>query len=68
MNEWQPTMSFKHAADPDEKLAIYPAILVWLKARGARWQDEINGVLAFYIDTIEHPASEPEPPTPSGPP
>ena len=31
------------------------------------WQDEINGVLEFYIDTIEHPASEPEPPKPNGP-
>jgi len=67
MNEWKPASSFARAADPDEKLAIDPAILAWFKARGAGWQEELNGVLSFYIDTIEHPASEPEPPTPSGP-
>jgi uncharacterized protein (DUF4415 family) len=68
MNESKPASSFKQAADPDEKLAIDPDILAWFKARGAGWQDEINGVLAFYRDTIEHPASEPEPQKPSGPP
>jgi hypothetical protein len=52
---------------PDEKLAIAPDILAWFKARGAGWQDEINGVLEFYIDTVEHPASETEPPIPDGP-
>ena len=67
MNESQPTSSLKQAAESDEKLAIDPAILAWFKARGVGWQDEINGVLEFYIDTIEHPASEPEPSTPSGP-
>ena len=67
MNEWNPPASFKQAAEPDEKLAIDPDILAWFKARGAGWQDEINGVLEFYIDTIEHPASEPEPPKPNGP-
>jgi uncharacterized protein (DUF4415 family) len=67
MNEWQPASSFKQAADPDEKLEIEPAILAWFKARGAGWQEELNGVLEFYIHTAEHPASEPEPPTPSGP-
>ena len=66
MNEWQPTSSFKQAADPDEKLAIDPAILAWFKARGAGWQNEINGILEFYIHTVEHPASEPEPLIPDG--
>jgi uncharacterized protein (DUF4415 family) len=68
MNESEPASSFKQAAEPEEKLAIDRAILAWFKARGAGWQDEINGVLAFYKDTIEHPASEPEPQKPSGPP
>jgi uncharacterized protein (DUF4415 family) len=67
MNEWQPTASFKQAAEPDEKLAIDRAILAWFKARGAGWQEELNGVLEFYIHTAEHPASKPEPPTPSDP-
>ena len=67
MNEWNPASSFKEAAQPDEQLAIDPAILAWFKARGTGWQNEINGVLAFYMDTIEHPASEPEPQTPSAP-
>jgi uncharacterized protein (DUF4415 family) len=67
MNEWNPLASFRQAAAPDEKLAISPDILAWFKARGAGWQDEINGVLAFHKDTIEHPASEPEPQKPSGP-
>jgi uncharacterized protein (DUF4415 family) len=67
MNEWQPTSSFKQAADPEEKLDIDPVILAWFKARGAGWQEELNGVLEFYIHTAEHPASEPEPPTPSSP-
>jgi hypothetical protein len=40
MNEWQPTSSFKQAADPEEKLDIDPAILAWFKARGAGWQEE----------------------------
>jgi uncharacterized protein (DUF4415 family) len=51
MNEWNPPASLKQAAEPDEKLAIDPDILAWFKARGAGWQDEINGVLAFYKDT-----------------
>lgn len=67
MNEWQPTSSFKQAANPDEQLEIEPAILAWFKARGTGWQEELNGILAFYIDTVEHPASEPDPPTPTGP-
>jgi uncharacterized protein (DUF4415 family) len=67
MNEWQPTSSFKQATDPEEKLDIEPSILAWFKARGAGWQEELNGVLEFYIHTAEHPASEPEPPTPSTP-
>lgn len=67
MNERQPTASFKQAAEPDEKLDIDPAILTWFKARGAGWQQELNGVLEFYIHTAEHPASELEPPIPDGP-
>lgn len=63
MDECSPVSSFQQAAEPDEKLAIDPAILAWFKARGTGWQDEINGVLAFYIDTVEHSASEPGPPT-----
>lgn len=67
MNEWNPASSFKKASESDEKLSIDPAILAWFKARGTGWQEEINGVLEFYIHTIEHPASEPEPPKQSGP-
>jgi uncharacterized protein (DUF4415 family) len=67
MNESKPESSFKQAADPEEKLEIEPAILAWFKARGAGWQEELNGVLEFYIHTAEHPASEPEPPFPDGP-
>jgi uncharacterized protein (DUF4415 family) len=67
MNEWQPTSSFKRAAAPEEKLEIEPSILAWFKARGAGWQEELNGVLEFYIHTAEHPASEPESPAPSSP-
>jgi uncharacterized protein (DUF4415 family) len=47
MNESKPASSFKQAAEGDETLAIDPDILAWFKARGAGWQDEINGVLAF---------------------
>jgi uncharacterized protein (DUF4415 family) len=67
MNEWQPTSSFKQAVAPDEKLEIEPSILAWFKARGAGWQEELNGVLEFYIHTVEHPASAPEPGSPDGP-
>jgi uncharacterized protein (DUF4415 family) len=67
MNERSPASSFEQAAKPDETLAIDPAILAWFKARGVGWQNEINGVLSFYIDTVEHPASDPAP-TPAGPP
>jgi BrnA antitoxin of type II toxin-antitoxin system len=67
MNELNPASSFKEAAQPNEHLSIDRAILAWFKARGTGWQNEINGVLAFYIETAEHPASEPEPLTPSAP-
>jgi uncharacterized protein (DUF4415 family) len=66
MNELNPASSFKEAAQPNEHLSIDRAILAWFKARGTGWQDELNGVLVFYIDTIEHPASELEPGIPSG--
>ena len=62
MNEFKPVISFKEVAEHGEKLAIAPDILAWFMARGRGWQHEMNGVLEFYIDTIEHPASEPEPP------
>lgn len=58
MNEWSPASSFEQAAKPHETLEIDPAILAWFKARGAGWQNEINGVLSFYINTVEHPASD----------
>ena len=52
MNQSNPASSFKQAAEPDEKLAIDPDILAWFKARGAGWQDEINGILrAFGLGT-----------------
>jgi hypothetical protein len=54
-------------ATPHEKLEIDPVILAWFRARGRGWQDELNGVLGFYIDTAEHPASEPAPPISGGP-
>jgi uncharacterized protein (DUF4415 family) len=54
MSEWNPPASFKQAAEPDEKLEIEPAILAWFKARGEGWQEELNGVLEFYIHTAEH--------------
>jgi hypothetical protein len=41
-------------------------LIYWHGSAG--WKDEINGVLEFYIHTAEHPASEPVPPKPSGPP
>jgi hypothetical protein len=47
--------------------AVSESILAWFKARGAGWQEELNGVLEFYIHTVEHPASEPEPPIQRGP-
>jgi hypothetical protein len=37
MKEWQPTSSFKQAADHEEKLEVEPSILAWFKARGAGW-------------------------------
>jgi len=36
------------------------AILAWFKERGASWQQEIEGVLDFYIYSVEHPASVPD--------
>jgi hypothetical protein len=54
-------------ATPHEKLEIDHLILAWFRARGRGWQDEITGVLEFYIETIEHPASEPAPPTRGAP-
>lgn len=67
MEGCDPTLSFTQAAAPDETLEIDPSILAWFKARGAGWQNEINGVLGFYIDTVDHPASDPAPTMPGGP-
>jgi uncharacterized protein (DUF4415 family) len=66
MNDYTPASSFKNAAEPKEKLEIDHAILAWFKERGASWQQEIEGVLDFYIHTVEQPASVPdhEPPGP----
>jgi uncharacterized protein (DUF4415 family) len=60
MTEWKPASAFKQATEPDDQLEIDPAILAWFKARGRGWQQELNGVRGFYIDTVEHPASEPD--------
>jgi hypothetical protein len=74
MNDLNPASSLKGAAEPSEKLDLNPAILAWFKERGASWQQEIEGVLDFYIHTVEQPACGPdafEPgemdPAPSGP-
>jgi hypothetical protein len=60
MNDKPTASSFKDAAEPTEKLDINPAILAWFKERGASWQQEIEGVLDFYINTVEQPASVPD--------
>ena len=60
MDECDPKSAFVQAAKLAETLEIEPSILAWFKARGAGWQNEINGVLSFYIHTVEHPASETE--------
>jgi uncharacterized protein (DUF4415 family) len=60
MTEFIPAASFKQAASQDDNLAIAPDVLAWFKQRGTGWQDEMNGVLEFYRDTVEHPASVPD--------
>jgi hypothetical protein len=60
MNDLPPSSSFTQAAQPTDNLAIAADILAWFKARGAGWQQEIEGVLDFYIDSVEHPASDPD--------
>ena len=60
MNDKLPAATFKDAAEPGEKLEIAPDILAWFKKRGASWQQEIEGVLDFYIDSVEHPAFDPD--------
>ncbi len=60
MNDKQPASSFNDAAEPGATIAIAPDILEWFKKRGASWQQEIEGVLDFYIDSVEHPASDPD--------
>lgn len=62
MDEFDAVSAFGQAAKPDEGFALDPAILAWFKARGSGWQNEINGVLSFYIETVKDPASQPEPP------
>ena len=62
----EPSILFQRGcANLMNSFLLISAVLAWFKARGTGWQNEINGVLEFYIDTIEHPASEPEPQTPS---
>jgi hypothetical protein len=60
MNDIPPASAFQKATQPDENLAIAPDILAWFKQRGAGWQQEIEGVLDFYINTVEQPASVPD--------
>ncbi len=60
MTELNPASSFEHAAKPDDHLEIDQAILAWFKARGRGWQEELTGILEFYIHTAEHPASDPD--------
>lgn len=61
MNDKPPASAFKDAAEPGANLAIAPDILAWFKKRGVFWQQEIEGVLDFYINTVEQPASDFEP-------
>lgn len=51
MDDLTTASSFKDAAKPTEKLDLNPATLAWFKERGASWQQEIEGVLDFYIHT-----------------
>ncbi len=67
MDQWNPISAFKQAMETDDHLARHPAILAWFRARSREWQQETEGVLEFYITTVEHPASEPEPPLPDSP-
>lgn len=60
MNDLPPSLSFTQAAQPTENLAIAADILAWFKKRGEGWQQEIEGVLDFYINTVEQPASDPD--------
>jgi hypothetical protein len=55
MNDVTTGQAFKDAAQPTEKLEIAPDILEWFKKRGAFWQQEIEGVLDFYINTPYDP-------------
>lgn len=61
MDELDAVSEFGDAAKPDESFALEPGILAWFKARGAGWQNEINGVLSFYIETVRHPAAAASP-------
>jgi hypothetical protein len=60
MDDLTTASSFQDAARPKEKLEIDAATLAWFKERGASWQQELEGVLDFYIYTIEHPACGPD--------
>jgi hypothetical protein len=60
MNDLNPASSFQDAARPKEKLEIDAATLAWFKERGASWREEIEGVLDFYINTVEQPACSPD--------
>jgi hypothetical protein len=61
MNDKPPVSAFKDAAEQGTNLAIAPDILEWFKKRRVGWKQEIEGVLDFYIDSVEHPASDFEP-------
>jgi hypothetical protein len=61
MNDCTAASSFKDAAEHGSNLAIAPDILEWFKKRGTGWRQEIEGVLDFYINTVEQPASDFEP-------
>jgi len=60
MDDLTTAPAFKDAAEPTEKFDLNPAILAWFKERGASWQQEIEGVLDFYINTVEQPACGPD--------
>lgn len=60
MDDLTTASSFKDAAQPTEQLEIAPDIIAWFKKRGASWREEIEGVLDFYIHTVEQPACGPD--------
>ena len=55
MNEQSPASSFKQAACPQqpETLLLDTDVLDWIKADYADWQDHINQLLRFYMETSQ---------------